>query len=143
MLQASDLHGEDAWTVLFDLSAEEIAQFVSDADTNHDGVVEYNEFQASKGLNNNKMHSRNNYLNTMFERRGSGIQRDCRIDLSSTGTPDGNPDTFFLVPVCPCVAVKNLTESLSLLRCGFWPYCSRLVCIYTEPSASTVASDPA
>ena len=28
----------------FALSAEEIAQFVSEADTNHDGVIEYNEF---------------------------------------------------------------------------------------------------
>ena len=28
----------------FALSAEEIAQFVSEADTNHDGVIEYDEF---------------------------------------------------------------------------------------------------
>ena len=28
----------------FKLSAEEIAQFVSEADTNHDGVIEYDEF---------------------------------------------------------------------------------------------------
>ena len=28
----------------FALSAEEIAQFVSEADTNHDGVIEYSEF---------------------------------------------------------------------------------------------------
>ena len=66
LFQIADVNGDgvlqpDELTKLlqmcgFELSAEEIAQFVSAADTNHDGVIEYEEFLpvASKMLQSQK-----------------------------------------------------------------------------------------
>ena len=66
LFSLSDVNGDgvlqpDELTALlemcgFELSAEEIAQFVSAADTNHDGVIEYEEFLpvASKMLQSQK-----------------------------------------------------------------------------------------